>query len=300
MANTCPYLGLLDDPNTSANFPSSVNACHALHPPFAVTLAYQSHRCLSDNHTDCPGFITGWEGGVPKSIRQSRSVISKFGARKLFFAALTVIILSILILGFAGLIPGLSLPFTETQEQETPAVIVTRTKTPSPSHSPSSTFQIVIIEDTNTPTSSPTITISPSSTITSTITQTATITHTATITNTATNTFLPLWTQTATQTPRPNNPTSPPPTQVNPSSTSTITPSATSSETPTPTLDKTERYKTNISIIHTKQALSQTPTLSATPSPSITITQTTTNTGTVTQTPTSTATPTSTEETNEP
>ena len=200
MTQTCPYLGLIDDPNTSANFPSSINACHAVKPPFVVDLDYQRSRCLRETHQDCPGFITGWEGGVPKTIRQSNKFVSKTIPKKFIWIPLAAVLVAILIIGFTGLIPGFSFPFINSKEQESEPIIPTRTITPTtlstltPTPQPSSNLNQL------STTVEGTILISDSSTLTETITPTPTSTATETINPTPTPTLLPWYTLTPTST----------------------------------------------------------------------------------------------------
>jgi LysM repeat protein len=53
----CPYLGLIDDPETYTTFPSSRNHCQCARPSAAIQLDQQSSFCLTGNHVACPVYI---------------------------------------------------------------------------------------------------------------------------------------------------------------------------------------------------------------------------------------------------
>lgn len=67
----CPYLGLVDDQNSSNEHPSEDHACHRLLKPIPVKLSYQRSHCLNKSYINCPGYVTGWENGFPKSLRSN-------------------------------------------------------------------------------------------------------------------------------------------------------------------------------------------------------------------------------------
>ena len=94
----CPYLGLVDDPNTSTSFPYEGNACYRAKKPTPVALSHQRGYCLSDEHTHCPGYINGWAGGFPESLQARQPVLQKVFRSKLAWASLGVIILISLLL----------------------------------------------------------------------------------------------------------------------------------------------------------------------------------------------------------
>jgi hypothetical protein len=50
----CPYLGLLDDPDTALDFPSLGNTCHRTARPAPINLIYQQNTCLTWQHLRCP------------------------------------------------------------------------------------------------------------------------------------------------------------------------------------------------------------------------------------------------------
>jgi hypothetical protein len=53
----CPYLGLLDDLETPAIFPSERNCCYRSDPVRAIPDTHQQKYCLSQGHPSCPVFI---------------------------------------------------------------------------------------------------------------------------------------------------------------------------------------------------------------------------------------------------
>lgn len=201
----CPHLGLIDDQMSRANFPHEGNSCYASDKPEPIIMSYQEDHCLHINHINCPGYIDGWDKGVPKSLRANQKKQLDIFNKKWFWTVLAVIILVALGIIFSKQISGFTMNLIERYNQraalrqatQTPTETATSTLTETPTLTPSLTF---------TPTS--TSTVSPSPTITKTPTATATPTETATLTPTPTNTWIYI-PPTATQ--RPPNPTQPPP-----------------------------------------------------------------------------------------
>ena len=50
---SCPYLGLKDDPYTNLAFANTANHCQAVSPPEAVVLDHQDRACLTYNYRAC-------------------------------------------------------------------------------------------------------------------------------------------------------------------------------------------------------------------------------------------------------
>jgi len=206
MSQTCPYLGLIDDSKTNANFPSSANACHAVHPPAAINLDYQRMYCLYPEHTNCQGYINGWEGGIPKSVRRSNTAILQSLRNKFIWIPLAAVLVAVIIIGFTGMIPGFSFPFFISQEQEPESFVFTRTMTatsistltPTLQQSPIINLLNTAVEETTLVPASPTPTV----------TITPTSTSTETTTPTLTDTLIPFYTRTSTATPSRKNSTS--------------------------------------------------------------------------------------------
>jgi hypothetical protein len=78
--SVCPYLGLRDDPTTSAVFPSERNYCHRVGAPAAILETHQEAYCLSSNHQACPLFVdanlqTGQAIFVPPETNSRRAFL---------------------------------------------------------------------------------------------------------------------------------------------------------------------------------------------------------------------------------
>ena len=74
----CPHLGLIKDPCERDSHPSDSNACHAQKSPARIIQSYQLEFCLTNAHTDCPGYISGWIDGIPKSLCRSATLKDLF------------------------------------------------------------------------------------------------------------------------------------------------------------------------------------------------------------------------------
>jgi len=178
----CPYLCLVDDPSSCKDFPYENNACHRVKKPVPVKLSYQKSHCLTESHTRCAGYITGWEtGGFPKFLRADypnwkRALYNT----KVWLVSLSIIILFLLVI----LIPqitnigdkigsrtndGLISPVeTECPTPTETLQASTSTKTPAPS---------ATAMPTETPTSTHTATQAPTETFTPTSEPTSTPTR---------------------------------------------------------------------------------------------------------------------------
>ncbi|MDX9993283.1 MAG: LysM domain-containing protein [Anaerolineales bacterium] len=91
----CPYLGLLDDPQTPAIFPSERNCCYRSDPAQAILNLHQQEYCLSSAHPTCPVFIDPAAGNTflhPQRASGRSGAIFPFGLAflVLLFAALGV------------------------------------------------------------------------------------------------------------------------------------------------------------------------------------------------------------------
>jgi len=65
----CPFLGLIDDPETSLAYPAEMNYCHCALPPGVPRFDYQSERCLSASFAACSVYIARDKGPLPPEIR---------------------------------------------------------------------------------------------------------------------------------------------------------------------------------------------------------------------------------------
>ncbi len=68
--DSCPYLGSLENPEVHFGYPTTGNRCFRVQPSEPVRVDYQDSVCLSANFRQCPVFQNGWEGPLPKNIRQ--------------------------------------------------------------------------------------------------------------------------------------------------------------------------------------------------------------------------------------
>lgn len=89
----CPYLGLTDDPTSNKDFPYEGNTCYRAKRPTAVALTHQRSYCLCDEHTHCPGYTNGWEGGFPKSLRAYPPTYERILKSKLAWGVFAVVLL---------------------------------------------------------------------------------------------------------------------------------------------------------------------------------------------------------------
>ncbi|MDY6846212.1 MAG: hypothetical protein SVP52_03655 [Chloroflexota bacterium] len=168
----CPYLGLVDDPSTFKELPLEGNACHRVKKPVPVKLSYQKSHCLTEEHTRCAGYITGWETGFPKFLRADypnwkRVLYNK----KVWLVSLSIIILFLLVIlipqftdigqNFGSRMDGWFNPPARATEPLTPTDTLeapTQTKTHAPSATPMPSNTPT---NTHTPTPSPTVPFTP-------------------------------------------------------------------------------------------------------------------------------------------
>lgn len=57
VGETCPFLGLPDDPASHYSFADGAHRCWARRKPEKIDLAYQGGTCLSGEHVRCPRFV---------------------------------------------------------------------------------------------------------------------------------------------------------------------------------------------------------------------------------------------------
>ena len=220
-SSICPYLGLIDDAETNATFPYEGNGCHRVKPPVLISLTYQQASCLSPAHTNCPGFVNGWEKGFPKALRGEKPRWQKSIPKIFLLSAVLLLVSGFFLASFSGIFPWEGLNFVNDvvqawQNTPTPTMTLppTRTSTPAPTDIPTS--------QAGTATASPTHTVTKTRITIETRTSTETLTPT--ITETLTRTFAPIIVPTETARPAPpvNPPTAttaPKPTKVPPSNT---------------------------------------------------------------------------------
>lgn len=62
----CPYLGLADDADSHATFPTEAHRCYRLPNPTRIASTHQDTYCLVENHVNCPVYLGE---GVPGASR---------------------------------------------------------------------------------------------------------------------------------------------------------------------------------------------------------------------------------------
>lgn len=60
----CPYLGLADDADSHATYPTEAHRCYRLPNPTRIATPHQETYCLGANHVSCPVYLGE---GVPKA-----------------------------------------------------------------------------------------------------------------------------------------------------------------------------------------------------------------------------------------
>lgn len=67
--DTCPHLGLADDPQTALAYPSEWNLCYHCRPARPADLEHQSRYCLAPGHSACPIFLAAGGAAMPAALR---------------------------------------------------------------------------------------------------------------------------------------------------------------------------------------------------------------------------------------
>ena len=67
-SGVCPYLGLADDADSHATFPTEAHRCYRLPNPTRIASTHQDSYCLNENHVSCPVYLGE---GVPGATRQA-------------------------------------------------------------------------------------------------------------------------------------------------------------------------------------------------------------------------------------
>jgi hypothetical protein len=185
----CPYLGLMDDSDTSLAFPSAWNACHRSRPGATPSLRHQAEFCLGESHVHCPVFLNQ-QASLPKHLRARGQ--GQPARRSPVATWILLLVLAVALAGLAwGLLtPGLIFPVptpTSTATPRptssgTPTATATASLTPTVTDTPSLTPTLGTVTMTWTPTQTftPTRTLTPSRTATWTYTPSPTATQTGT------------------------------------------------------------------------------------------------------------------------
>jgi len=105
-AKACPYLGLLQDSQTTLAFPSIANLCYHARPLVPPSLEYQRSFCLNGRqHTRCPVFIRSELAPLPPEISGKSANKPLFG-KPIEMRIILPILLGcvVLILGVIGVV----------------------------------------------------------------------------------------------------------------------------------------------------------------------------------------------------
>jgi hypothetical protein len=66
---TCPFLGLKEDPETAWSYPSAQNCCFHAKPAMAVKMEHQGAFCLTRDHTNCEVYKKKPGSALPVNLR---------------------------------------------------------------------------------------------------------------------------------------------------------------------------------------------------------------------------------------
>lgn len=159
--NVCPYLGLIDDSSTCVPYPDGANACHNINPPVPLAFDYQRTTCLQAPHRECPGYIHGWQGGIPRSVRRKKAMITPSLREGLAWLLLAIPVALLLWLGFTGRL-AFTAPDFSSSAVSTATAVPFFTRTPTETLTPTqAVIQANEITETITPTSEPDVTQPP-------------------------------------------------------------------------------------------------------------------------------------------
>lgn len=64
----CPFLGLIDDPDTALSYPSTINRCYHAKPIAPINRDHQVNSCLNSNFATCPVYLNNQLGPFPKEF----------------------------------------------------------------------------------------------------------------------------------------------------------------------------------------------------------------------------------------
>lgn len=159
MEPMCPYVGMIDDPKTSTVFPDNCNACHRADPPRAVVLEHQRIYCLTDRHTECEGYINGWENGFPRSLRNKNCRSHKGTLRRkpaLVWAIALAVLGLLVLLGVFVVYPNLDQIAIFSSQTETPVEVIQASATDQDIASTPTSTNTPTVEPTQTPPPTPT------------------------------------------------------------------------------------------------------------------------------------------------
>ncbi len=106
--NTCPFLGLQEDPTTALNFPSEGNYCHKAQPNAVINRVHQQNFCLTERHIQCPVYKTAKPVPLPFNLA-SHTLSNAHNRRILAIASIPVLLAFIAVAVMAWNVFGASL-----------------------------------------------------------------------------------------------------------------------------------------------------------------------------------------------
>ncbi len=97
--NSCPFLGLVEDPTTAMAFPSAGNCCNRTKPVALISPEHQRTYCLTNRYSTCPVFSREEGTPLPAEMRPILSDLSseRRPARRSF--PLLIVLLVLVIIG---------------------------------------------------------------------------------------------------------------------------------------------------------------------------------------------------------
>jgi hypothetical protein len=112
----CPYLGLVDDPDTTFMFAASGHRCRADTTPVKISLPHQGSYCLSGEYQTCPRFPATQAKDVPQlqttgSHPAPRGVVrGRLLARSIISVVLAILlaVAAIWVIGTSGASPPIA------------------------------------------------------------------------------------------------------------------------------------------------------------------------------------------------
>lgn len=128
---TCPYLGVIEDRETTINFASDANGCWKTDRARVIPLEHQDEVCLTENFPTCPIYVAPVAAPAPPPLLKSRSI----PVRKLVFAFAGLLVILV------GSIFGVDLIRS--------AVTALNSQNTDLSSSESAGSELVVIEDPN-------------------------------------------------------------------------------------------------------------------------------------------------------
>ena len=165
---TCPYLGIKTDENTSHLYPSRANYCHRVSPPGRIVREYQSQWCLADQYKDCLVFPQDGLSKLPAGI----GVAKRKRRRK---KPWRIVVFGLILCGLGAIfLLGNGDYFEASEEGIGNETLTSRAYFATPTSFPSSPIpsSTLLPADISTPTPIPTSTPTPTPTPTPTITST--------------------------------------------------------------------------------------------------------------------------------